>query len=239
MPRRGFVAAAFHAHMVDSCSSKIEVECFHVRFSGPNGRSHHLLGIREYTDVLPLHLPEQRLPASRLEDSAMQHLQRQIASTNSNQQQQQLSLLNPGQLTDSQSVTLCIDPQSSTIEAACQNFTTALGGSVAPGQVLTSDASFVGAVGLCKLIKGARNEINSLEYSGKAVKFVNLRMPVATPGGPAASKLMDGTMTFVATASGSVKIVATTWMEAAAKAAKVSWYPKLAEQKRKQEEQQE
>eukprot|EP00930_Biecheleria_cincta_P003253 TRINITY_DN10417_c0_g2_i3.p1 TRINITY_DN10417_c0_g2~~TRINITY_DN10417_c0_g2_i3.p1 ORF type:complete len:588 (-),score=76.93 TRINITY_DN10417_c0_g2_i3:297-2060(-) len=44
----------FHVRMNDSCSSQVSMELFTVKFTSVDGTSHHLVGIREFTDVPPM-----------------------------------------------------------------------------------------------------------------------------------------------------------------------------------------
>ena len=47
-------AHAFHTRLVDSCSSKLCAEVFQVKYSKLDGKSYHLLGIRDFTDIKSL-----------------------------------------------------------------------------------------------------------------------------------------------------------------------------------------
>ena len=47
-------AHAFHTHMVDIYSSKFRTEVFQVKYAMMDGREHHLLGLRDFTDLKSL-----------------------------------------------------------------------------------------------------------------------------------------------------------------------------------------
>ena len=44
----------FHTRMMDSCSSKFRTEVFHVKYRRLNGRTCHLIGLRDFTDQASL-----------------------------------------------------------------------------------------------------------------------------------------------------------------------------------------
>ncbi|CAK9083807.1 unnamed protein product [Durusdinium trenchii] len=62
-PSDDVTAHAFHTHLVDSCSSKFRTEIFQVRYTTMNGTPHHLLGLREFTDLKPLARADDPNPA--------------------------------------------------------------------------------------------------------------------------------------------------------------------------------
>lgn len=57
-------AEVFHAAISDSSATRIDMEFFSVAFAGPDAQRRHLLGMREFTDILPL-TPSPRPPLPR------------------------------------------------------------------------------------------------------------------------------------------------------------------------------
>ena len=51
-------AEAFHTRLVDSASSRIRVEVFQVKFEKGDGKTHSLLGLRDFTDVAAISAPD-------------------------------------------------------------------------------------------------------------------------------------------------------------------------------------
>ena len=50
-------AEAFHTRLVDSASSRIRVEVFQVKFEKGDGKTHSLLGLRDFTDLAAISAP--------------------------------------------------------------------------------------------------------------------------------------------------------------------------------------
>jgi len=57
-------AEAFHTRLVDSASSRIRVEVFQVKFEKGDGKTHSLLGLRDFTDVAAISAPDSPAPDS-------------------------------------------------------------------------------------------------------------------------------------------------------------------------------
>mmetsp|Transcript_101080 Transcript_101080/g.240886 ORF Transcript_101080/g.240886 Transcript_101080/m.240886 type:complete len:556 (-) Transcript_101080:478-2145(-) len=64
-------AHAFHTRLVDSCSSKLCAEVFQVKYSKLDGKSYHLLGIRDFTDIKSLAGPNAVDAFAEGQDSVM------------------------------------------------------------------------------------------------------------------------------------------------------------------------
>jgi len=64
------VAQAFHTRMVDSCASQFRTEVFHVRYVAWNGATHHIIGLRDFTD-------QESLAQGRATDAILEQTQPQ------------------------------------------------------------------------------------------------------------------------------------------------------------------
>ena len=64
------VAQAFHTRMVDSCASQFRTEAFHVRYVAWNGATHHIIGLRDFTD-------QESLAQGRATDAILEQTQPQ------------------------------------------------------------------------------------------------------------------------------------------------------------------
>eukprot|EP00434_Breviolum_minutum_P029390 symbB.v1.2.025993.t1/scaffold2562.1/size76343/2 len=64
------VAQAFHTRMVDSCASQFRTEAFHVRYVAWNGATHHVIGLRDFTD-------QESLAQGRATDAILEQTQPQ------------------------------------------------------------------------------------------------------------------------------------------------------------------